>query len=112
MRKVQLESLWKMFNFGLFKLHNVYLDNKFTMLSFKPGAEGMSLWGPELYCLTSKQECIFLTHAFFIPPIFSSFLSFKLSDTWLWVGGHSQQSLKQPLGCLSSHSESLNRPFI
>ena len=57
MRKVQLESLWKMFNFGLFKLHNVFLDNKFTILSFKPGAEGMSLWGPELYCLTSKQEC-------------------------------------------------------
>jgi len=72
----------------------------------------MSLWGPEIYCLTSKQECIFLTHAFFTHPIFSSFLSFKLSDTWLWVGGHSQQSLKQPLGCLSSHSESLNWPFI
>ena len=55
------------------------------------------MWEPELYCLSFKQECIFLTHIFFTPPIFSSFLSFKLSDTWWWVGGHSQQSRSPPL---------------
>lgn len=59
-----------------------------------------------------KQKLISLTHP---PPsalIFFSFLPFKLSDTWLWVGGRSQSSFKQQLGCLSNHNDPLNCPFI